>query len=144
MRLITAKRLEAIGQLAGGVAHEINTPLQYVTGNLEFALSNLPRLVGLIDKYEQALFLASGGRELEKARAGIEAYRKEHDLEMVLAELPLALSESHAGPSGWPRSCAPSSVSPSPRPRGGGSSMSTRPWEPPWMGPVAPPARAWF
>jgi len=57
----------------------------------------LPRLVGLIDKYEQALFLASGGKELETARADIEAYRKEHDLEMVLAELPLALSESHAG-----------------------------------------------
>jgi len=91
------QRLEAIGQLAGGVAHEINTPLQYVTGNLEFALSNLPRLVSLIDKYEQALFLASGGKELETARADIEAYRKEHDLEMVLAELPLALSESHAG-----------------------------------------------
>ena len=97
LRLVTAKRLEAIGQLAGGVAHEINTPLQYVTGNLEFALSNLPRLVSLIDKYEQALFLASGGKELETARADIEAYRKEHDLEMVLAELPLALSESHAG-----------------------------------------------
>lgn len=97
MRLVTAKRLEAIGQLAGGVAHEINTPLQYVTGNLEFALSNLPRLVTLLDKYEHALFLAEGGKGLEEARADIGAFRQEHDLEMVLAELPLALSESHAG-----------------------------------------------
>jgi two-component system, NtrC family, sensor kinase len=97
MRLITAKRLEAIGQLAGGVAHEINTPLQYVTGNLEFALANLPRLVSLLEKYEQALLRAADGRALDAARADIETFRREHDLEMVLSELPLALSESHAG-----------------------------------------------
>lgn len=97
MRLVTAKRLEAIGQLAGGVAHEINTPLQYVSGNLEFALANLPRVTALLDKYEAALAKAEGGRALEVARVDIEAYRGEHDMEMVLAELPLALAESHAG-----------------------------------------------
>lgn len=97
MRLVTAKRLEAIGQLAGGVAHEINTPLQYVSGNLEFALSNLPRLTALVEKYASALDLAGEGEAIEAARADIAAYRREHDMEMVLAELPLALAESHAG-----------------------------------------------
>ena len=97
MRLVTAKRLEAIGQLAGGVAHEINTPLQYVSGNLEFALSNLPRLSTLLEKYEAALALADGGAALAAAKADIAAYRREHDMEMVLAELPLALAESHDG-----------------------------------------------
>jgi len=97
MRLVTAKRLEAIGQLAGGVAHEINTPLQYVSGNLEFALSNLPRLAALVEKYEAALALAGEGEAVAAARADIAAYRREHDMDMVLAELPLALAESHAG-----------------------------------------------
>lgn len=97
MRLVTAKRLEAIGQLAGGVAHEINTPLQYVTGNLEFALTNLPRLSALVERYEAALDLIKDCPSVDCAKAEIAAYRQEYDMEMVLAELPLALAESHAG-----------------------------------------------
>ncbi|MEL7640076.1 MAG: ATP-binding protein [Solidesulfovibrio sp.] len=96
-QLATSKRLEAIGHLAGGVAHEINTPLQYVTGNLDFARTNLPRLLTLLDKYEAALFLAHGGDGLEAARRDIEAFRRDHDLETVLAELPQALAESLDG-----------------------------------------------
>jgi len=97
MQLATAKRLEAIGQLAGGVAHEINTPLQYVAGNLDFAISNLPRLLELLEKYESALGQAGEDRLVAAARQDIAAFRKDHDLETVLAELPLALSESRHG-----------------------------------------------
>lgn len=97
LQLLTAKRLEAIGHLAGGVAHEINTPLQYVSGNLDFAMTNLPRIIELLGKYEDSLRLAEDGQPLVTARQDIEAFRREHDLEMVLAELPQALSESQLG-----------------------------------------------
>ncbi len=96
-RLATAKRLEAIGHLAGGVAHEINTPLQYVSGNLEFAKNNAPRILSLLAMYEDALRLAQGGPELAAKRREIEAFRRDNDLETVLAELPQALEESLAG-----------------------------------------------
>ena len=40
-QLLLADRLSSIGMLAAGVAHEINNPLAYVLGNLEFALHRL-------------------------------------------------------------------------------------------------------
>jgi signal transduction histidine kinase len=40
-QLLLADRLTSIGMLAAGVAHEINNPLAYVLGNLEFALGRL-------------------------------------------------------------------------------------------------------
>jgi len=36
MELRNAQRMEAVGQLAAGIAHEINTPIQYVSDNLRF------------------------------------------------------------------------------------------------------------
>ncbi len=97
LQLATAKRLEAIGQLAGGVAHEINTPLQYLAGNLDFAQNGLAHVLTLLDKYETALGQAEGGPGLETAKAAIEAFRRDNDLEMLLAELPQALAESRHG-----------------------------------------------
>jgi len=40
-RLALAHKLESIGQLASGIAHEINTPLQYIQGNLNYIENSL-------------------------------------------------------------------------------------------------------
>jgi two-component system, NtrC family, sensor kinase len=54
-QLARGKRLEAIGQLAAGLAHEINTPLQYIGDNLQFAKDAVPPLLALVDDYRSVV-----------------------------------------------------------------------------------------
>jgi signal transduction histidine kinase len=66
-QLLLADRLSSIGMLAAGVAHEINNPLAYVLGNLEFAVGRLSAGHGL-DGAE----LAEVVQALGQAREGSE------------------------------------------------------------------------
>ncbi|HEX2872318.1 MAG TPA: response regulator [Polyangiaceae bacterium] len=66
-QLVLADRLSSIGMLAAGVAHEINNPLAYVLGNLDFALARLadgqPLESGEASELLQALEQAREGSE---------------------------------------------------------------------------------
>jgi signal transduction histidine kinase len=46
LELRHAQKLEAIGRLAAGVAHEINTPIQFVSDSIEFVRENIGDLIG--------------------------------------------------------------------------------------------------
>jgi len=86
-KLNIAQKLESLGQLASGIAHEINTPIQYVGDSIRFvqdALEDLFRLVGL---YE-------GGAE--KAGA-VGELREEMDYAFVREEMPKACGRALEG-----------------------------------------------
>jgi signal transduction histidine kinase len=53
-RLIQSEKLASIGQLAAGVAHEINNPIGFVSSNLGSLQSYVTSLFGVVDDYEQA------------------------------------------------------------------------------------------
>ncbi|MFK8000345.1 MAG: sensor histidine kinase [Polyangiales bacterium] len=48
-QLLNAQKLEAVGQLAAGVAHEINTPMQYIGDNVQFLQKGFGKLSGLLE-----------------------------------------------------------------------------------------------
>ena len=48
MELGLAQKLEAVGRLAAGIAHEINTPIQYITDSVNFLGSAFDELVGVV------------------------------------------------------------------------------------------------
>jgi len=90
--LAQAQKLESIGQLAAGIAHEINTPTQYVGDNLRFIQETTTELLEILQALPD---LGEGG-----AVPGFRAFRErliQADLDYLRAELPKAARQSLEG-----------------------------------------------
>ena len=93
-QLLQSKKLESIGQLAAGIAHEINTPAQFVSDNLEFMDDSLSDLEAVFAAIEELLGSSSGSSpELAALREASE----KADLAFLGKELPGAVSQSRDG-----------------------------------------------
>jgi signal transduction histidine kinase len=62
VELRQAQKLEAIGRLAAGIAHEINTPLQFIADSCEFIVDGAHDLGAAVDDYRRIVGDLAGGR----------------------------------------------------------------------------------
>jgi len=100
MQLAQAQKLRAIGQLAAGVAHEINTPIQYVGDNTRFLQNSFADLSSLLEKYHCLLKATQAGSvppELVAEVNLLKAAEDEAGIGYLLNEIPIAIQQSLAG-----------------------------------------------
>jgi PAS domain S-box-containing protein len=92
-----AQRLEAIGSLSAGIAHEINTPIQYVGDNIRFLQEGFDDLATLLDGYAELQEAIGAGGAPEDLVERLRASAEEMDLEYILEEIPRAAAQSLEG-----------------------------------------------
>lgn len=99
LELLQTQKMESLGTLAGGIAHEINTPVQYVGDNLSFLADSWRDVLGLL---KAARGIAEGAHvwsaEALTARlAAWAAQARAVDLDFLGEEIPQAVTQSMQG-----------------------------------------------
>ena len=95
--LVQSEKLASVGQLAAGIAHEINTPIQYIGDNTRFLQDAFDDLSTLFDKYEQLPKALTAGISAEKIMEEVKSAIKEMDINYLRTEVPLAIKQTMEG-----------------------------------------------
>ena len=92
-QLLQSERLASIGQLAAGVAHEINNPIGYVFSNFGTLEAYLERLFEMLEAYEEAEAALAGSNIATK----LATLRARVELDFLKQDIPMLMSESKEG-----------------------------------------------
>jgi signal transduction histidine kinase len=95
--LAQAQKLESVGRLAAGVAHEINTPVQFVSDSVHFVREAMDDVSVIVDRYRELRVAAEKGENLAAAAKAAQQAEDDADLDYILENAPVALDRAREG-----------------------------------------------
>jgi len=95
--MLHAEKLASVGQLAAGIAHEINTPIQFVGDNTRFLQESFSDLMRLLAAYEELGKAANEGKDLPELIKRAQVLSEEVEVDYLAEEVPSAINQSLEG-----------------------------------------------
>lgn len=92
-----AQKLESVGRLAAGIAHEINTPIQFVSDNVHFVRDAIKDLTDLVERYQIVNQSVLEGSPSLQAVAEAREAEAAVNLPYIIVNIPDALRDSLEG-----------------------------------------------
>jgi PAS domain S-box-containing protein len=96
-RVQRGQKLESIGQLAAGIAHEINTPTQYVGDNVRFLQDGFSNFETVVKKTGELIGLSRGNDAMRDFSSEWEKTIQDADIEYLAEEVPKAFVQALDG-----------------------------------------------
>jgi two-component system, NtrC family, sensor kinase len=96
-QVLQGEKLASVGRLAAGVAHEINTPIQYVGDNLHAISDFLVDLEAVVTKYREIVGVIKQAGTAQELVQKVETAEQEHDLDFILTDAPKAVGQALDG-----------------------------------------------
>jgi len=98
-QLAQSEKMASIGQLAAGVAHEINNPIGFISNNIEMLASYIDDYMKILKMYDDLMAAVQQG-DFEKARSEadeIKSFSSDIDLEYILDDLKKLFDQTQKG-----------------------------------------------
>ena len=97
LELQHSQKMQSIGTLAAGIAHEINSPLQFTNDNIDFITKSFEEIMRLVNTYKNLMMTCHTDEDKENAKTLIFELEKKINLSFLASEMPDALSQTKDG-----------------------------------------------